>query len=118
MPFDEDNRIIFMTGPLTGLRLPVAAGMWFIRSILLTKSLQPRVCRGFWATELKRSGYDGIIVKGKAKKPVYLWVHDGKAEIRDAAQCGARTPTKTEDLLQDQIGPKACVRRLALPGKT
>ena len=39
---------------------------------------------GWWIPELKSAGFDAIVIKGKANRPVYLWVHDGQAEIRDA----------------------------------
>jgi len=46
---------------------------------------------GFWGPELKFAGFDNLIVSGKAGKPVYLWIHDGKIEIRDAAFIWGKT---------------------------
>jgi aldehyde:ferredoxin oxidoreductase len=118
MPFDDENRVIFMTGPLTGTPTPGSC-----RYVVYTLNpFNPKVCSpgyagGFWATELKRSGYDGIIVQGKAKRPVFLWVHDGKAEIRDGAAVWGKDTHETEDLLQEQIGPRACVAAIGPAGE-
>jgi aldehyde:ferredoxin oxidoreductase len=61
-------------------------------------------CGGFWAAELKRAGFDAIIVEGKADKPVYLWVHDGEAMIRDAAHIWGKTTMETEETIREELG--------------
>jgi aldehyde:ferredoxin oxidoreductase len=118
MPFDAESRLIFLTGPLTGT--PTPGGCRYV--VYTLNSFNPKFCSpgfggGFWATELKRSGYDGIIVKGQSKKPVFLWVHDSKVEIRDAAPVWGKDTHETEDMLQDQIGPKACVASIGPAGE-
>ena len=45
---------------------------------------------GFWPAELKFSGFDGIVITGQSPTPVYLWIKDGQAELRDASSCGAK----------------------------
>ncbi|UCF98871.1 MAG: hypothetical protein JSV89_04860 [Spirochaetaceae bacterium] len=86
-PFDPDNMIVFMTGPLTGTAAPTSGGG-------IASAISPRVypkpwytrshIGGYWAPELKYAGFDGLVLIGKSRKPVYLWICDGSVELRDA----------------------------------
>ena len=62
---------------------------------------------GFVGTELKRTGFDGIVITGRAPKPVYLWIHDEEAEICDAASLWGRNAYNTGEILQDTHGEKS-----------
>ncbi|MFH1193017.1 MAG: aldehyde ferredoxin oxidoreductase N-terminal domain-containing protein, partial [Candidatus Jorgensenbacteria bacterium] len=54
---------------------------------------------------MKAAGYDGVIITGKSDKPVYLWIHDDKAELRDASHLWGKTDThETEDVIKDELG--------------
>lgn len=59
---------------------------------------------GWWAPELKAAGFDAIIIKGKAPKPVYLWVHDGEAEIRDASHLWGRVTGEVQKTIKKELG--------------
>jgi aldehyde:ferredoxin oxidoreductase len=67
---------------------------------------------GSWGAWLKYAGYDGIVIRGKAERPVYLYLDSGKVEIRDAAHLWGRTSTDTEDTLKAELG--AGVRTLEI----
>ncbi len=84
-PLGEDNVIIFMTGPLTGTKAFSSDRFEVITKSPLTGIYAESDCGGRWGSTLKRSGYDGIIIRGKAKRPVYLWIHNRVVEIRSAA---------------------------------
>jgi aldehyde:ferredoxin oxidoreductase len=73
-------------------------------SPLTEQTLGRGAASGFWGTYLKAAGYDGIIVEGAAARPVYLYVHEEKIEIRDAASIWGQGTRKTEDLLREQVG--------------
>lgn len=110
MPYDPENRLIFMTGPLTGTAAP-GSSRYEVHTL---NPFNPKLCSpgyggGFWAVELKWSGYDGIIIQGQSAKPVFLWVHDDKAEIRDATSIWGKDTHETEDLVRGLIGVKASV---------
>ena len=85
--FAPENRLIFTTGPAVGTLAPSAN-----RVFITGKSPTPYPVEcyffssmgGHWGAELKFAGYDGIIIHGRAPEPVYLWINDGNAEIRDA----------------------------------
>jgi len=100
--FAPDNILIFGTGPLEGT--PVGMG----RISVATKS--PRGCiaeggfGGFFAPELKFAGYDFLIVHGKAKKPVYIWIDDEIVEIRDATHIWGRDTWETDKMIKEDIG--------------
>ena len=89
-----DNKLVFAIGPASGLLLPGAARNCIGAKSPLTGGIAKCECGGYWGAELKRAGFDGIIVEGKAEKPVYLWVHDGEVSIRDAANLWVKTHSK------------------------
>jgi len=103
LPFDPDNRLIFMTGPITGTIAPA-----FGRYVVCTRSPLTGIwaeahSAGFWGPELKFAGFDGIIVQGKAESPVYLWVKDGEAEIKPAENIWGRDTFETETLIKKEL---------------
>ncbi len=72
----------------------------------LTGGIGDAQAGGFFPAELKFAGFDGVIVRGKAKRPVYLWLHDGEAEIRDAAHLWGQTTSQAEDALKAELADK------------
>ena len=81
-PLGPDNKLVFAVGPISGLLLPGAARNCIGAKSPLTGGIAKSECGGFWGAELKRAGFDAIIIEGKAEKPVYIWVHDGEVSIR------------------------------------
>ena len=61
---------------------------------------------GFWPAELKFAGFDGIVIHGRAERPTYLWVHDGRTELRDAAHLWGRYAADVEDAIRDELGDR------------
>ncbi len=84
-PLAPENKLIFALGPVTGVPLPGSGRNCVGAKSPLTGGYAKSEVGGFWGAELKHAGYDAIIVEGKAEKPVYLWIHDGEASIRDAS---------------------------------
>ena len=82
-PLGPENMLMFMTGPLTGTSAPAMRGCVVTKSPL-THLFLDSYFGGSFAPEIKYAGYDGIIITGRAEKPVYLWIDDEKVEIRDA----------------------------------
>ena len=103
-PLQPENKLVVATGTLTGT--PAAAGN---RTLLATKS----ALTGLWGHaamggkfggELKRAGFDVIVVEGTADTPVYLWVHDGKAEIKDGTDLWGEETGPVEDSILAEVG--------------
>jgi len=61
---------------------------------------------GFWGAELKHAGWDAIVIRGRSEKPVYLWIHDDKAELRDASQLWGKATADVETALKEELGDK------------
>ena len=83
-PLGPENKLIFATGPLTGAPFPGNTRHVVMAKSPVTGGWGESNAGGFFGTELKYAGYDAIIVEGASEKPVYLWVHDGEVELRDA----------------------------------
>jgi len=85
-PLSPENALVFMTGPLTGTMMPTGARMTVAAKSPLTRGWGEAHAGGFWGVELKMTGYDGVVVVGKADNPSYLYIHDGEIELRDASK--------------------------------
>lgn len=103
---DSENPMVFMTAPLTGLPLPGATNI-----TLATKNFDTGFTvgrshsHGRFGILTKAAGYDGFIITGKSEEPVYLWIHEGKAELRGAKHLWGKTDThETEDVIQNELG--------------
>ena len=103
---DAGNPLIFMNGPLTGLQLPGATNITLATKNFNTGFTVGRShTHGTFAILLKAAGYDGVIVTGKSDKPVYLWIHNGKIELRDASHLwGQKDSHDTEDVIKEELG--------------
>lgn len=105
-PLSPDNVLIFMTGPLTGTTAPCAPKYALFTKSPLTGAFLDSYMGGYLGAELKFAGFDGVIIKGKAAKPVYLWISDGKAEIRDAKDLWGLDIHETEKRIKEKLNDK------------
>ena len=103
-PFSPDNVVIFMTGPLTGTVASTMSRLASITKSPLTGTMSDSYSGGYFPAELKFAGFDGVIVGGRAAKPVYLWVKDGQAELRDASHLWGKGVFETTDLIVKESG--------------
>jgi aldehyde:ferredoxin oxidoreductase len=101
-----ENKLILALGPVSGLNLPGAARNCIGAKSPLTGGIAKSEVGGFWMAQLKRAGFDAIIVEGKASKPVYLWINDGKAAIRDATKLWGKETLDTEVAIRADLGDK------------
>ncbi|HEX5809507.1 MAG TPA: aldehyde ferredoxin oxidoreductase N-terminal domain-containing protein, partial [Anaerolineales bacterium] len=106
-PLSPEAPLLFMTGPMTGTSGPTtgrfvvcgkgpATGLWAESNI-----------GGFWGTELRATGYDGLWITGKAEKPVYLWLNGNRLEVRDAEHLWGQNTYTTQDSVREEIGEKS-----------
>ncbi len=105
---DPDNYLILMSGPLTATG---AQGSPRFEVVGKSPMLMPEgFCYGniggFFAPYLKRAGYDGIAITGRAKKPSYIWIQDGRAEIRDASFLWGKGIFDVRSLLRERHGAR------------
>jgi aldehyde:ferredoxin oxidoreductase len=117
--FDPRNCLIFTTGPLTGTGASqTATGICGSKAPMFkTPSYYVSTCAGAWPFEMKYAGYDAIVITGSSETPVYIWINDGKAEIRDAAFLRGRTTRHTHEELRKIHGAKAQVACIGPAGE-
>ena len=83
-PLSPENKIIFAGGPLNGTFWPNAGRLEAVSKSPLTGIYGDSNCGGFFAPELKYAGFDYIVIEGRANRPVYLFIEQGRAELRSA----------------------------------
>jgi aldehyde:ferredoxin oxidoreductase len=105
-PLAPENRLVFAPGVLTGTPLSGASRHTIGAKSPLTGAFGEAEVGGFWGAELKRAGWDGIIVHGAATTPVYLFIKDDLVELRDAAHLWGLEVVETEERLKAETGER------------
>ncbi len=105
-PLGPDNVLVFAPGVITGAAVSGQSRNGVGAKSPLTGGLGSSEVGGFWAYELKRAGFDAVVVRGQASSPVYLWIKDGRAEIREAAHLWGLSVGDAEDALHDELGDR------------
>ena len=99
-----DNILALSVGPTTGVSISGQSRMTATAKSPLTGAIGDSQCGGFWPAKLKFAGFDAVIIKGKAAKPVYLWIDEGKAELRDASHLWGKITGEAEAAIRDELG--------------
>jgi len=102
-PLAPENSLIFSTGPFTGTPLPMVSRYAVGGISPLTGFWGEATSGGRFPFRLKGSGWDGVLVTGKADKPVYLFLREGKAEIRDATDLWGNDSYQTQKAIKDEL---------------
>ena len=112
-PLSPDNKIIWATGPLTGTMASTGGRYTVITKSPLTGAIACSNSGGYWGAELKMAGWDMVIFEGKSPTPVYLYINDDVAELRDASHLWGKSVWETEPLikqsLQDPLIRVSCI---------
>jgi len=104
-PLSPENPLILTTGPLSGTMAPTGGnGHAFVSKSPLTGGLGEAKAHGFFGTELKRAGYDAVILEGRSEKPVYLWIDDDNVQLLDAKHLWGKSTKEVEDTLKEELG--------------
>ncbi len=106
-PLGPDNVLVLSTGPLNGTPLSGTTRFTVAAKSPLTGGSGEGEAGGWWGPELKFAGFDGIIVTGRAPTPVYLWITDGSAELRDGAHLWGKLSGEVQDRLTAETDPRA-----------
>ena len=115
-PLSPDNKLIFMTGPLTGTAACSSGRYEVVSKAPLTGIIGAANSGGHFGPELKYAGYDGIIFEGKADHPVYLHIDDDKVELLDAGELWGQGVHETTEALEAKHG-KVRVSCIGTPGE-
>jgi aldehyde:ferredoxin oxidoreductase len=103
-PLSEGNKVVFSTGPLTGLPLPSSGKMVIASKSPLTGGYGDGNIGSMAALHLRQAGYDVLIAEGKSEKPCYIAIHDKKVEILDARDHWGKTTHEVENALEAKHG--------------
>ncbi len=101
-----ENKLIFAAGPVTGVPIAGSGRNSVGTKSPLTNGYGDAEVGGYWGAELRHAGYDAIIIEGKAESPVYLWIEDGKVEIKDARHLWGKTTGECQKLIQKELGDR------------
>ena len=116
-PLSPDNILCFMNGPLTGTEANMSGRMAVVTKSPLTGTVTDSHHGGWSAARLRWAGFDGLIFKGKAAKPVYAYVHDGKVELLDASEVWGKGVHDTVKYLQGEVWREGSDRHRHRPGR-
>ena len=103
-PLSPDNVLMFSVGPLTGSMFPGSGRIEVAAKSPVTGIQGMSNMGGYWGPELKYAGYDSIIIKGKAPKPVYIAINNDSVEVKDASHIWGMDTYKTQDALHKELG--------------
>lgn len=116
-PLSPENKLIFITGPLSGTPTPTGGRYMVVTKSPLTGTVACSNSGGYWGAELKFSGFDMVIVEDKADVPVYLNIVDDQIEIRDAAHLWGKVVSETTQILEKECAEKAKVLTIGPAGE-
>ena len=116
-PLGSENKLIFMTGPLTGTTSPSTGRYSVVAKSPLTGSWGQANSGGFWGRDFKRSGFDGVIFEGISPKPVYLVTNEGKAELKDAKDIWGKNTSETTRIIKEKLGDSFNVSCIGIAGE-
>ena len=116
-PLSPENILIFASGPLTATLAPTSARWAVVTKSPLTNIFLDCQVGGYFGAAMKLAGFDCIIMEGKADSPVYLWVHDGNAEILNAGDLWGKGCFETENTLKKRLGESAHVASIGPAGE-
>ena len=114
---DPDNRLMFFAGPLSGTKVNGTGTVSVISKGPMTNMAGASQANGYLGAFLKFAGSDGIIIQGKAKRWLYLHIHDGTAELRDAENLRGKDTWETEDAIKKGLSRQSSVYSIGPAGE-
>jgi len=105
-PLDAENELMFATGPLVGTMFPTACRLNISAKSPLTGILGDSNAGGHFASELKFAGYDQLILEGRSKEPIYLFINDGGVEFIDASPFLGKDVYETDEMIRSDLGDR------------
>jgi len=117
-PLGPDNVLVFAPGVLTGAPVPGAGRHSVGAKSPLTGGFGESESGGFWGAELKRAGWDAVVVHGVSATPVYLWINEGAVQFRDASHLWGKITGEVQDAILAELGdPRARVAQIGPAGE-
>ena len=101
---DKENKLIFAVGPLTATGAPCSSRMAVVAKSPLTNAVGMALAGGHFPAEMKKAGYDMIIIEGRAEKPTYIAIKDGEVRFRSAEKLKGMMTTDTQLFIKEELG--------------
>jgi aldehyde:ferredoxin oxidoreductase len=112
-PLGPENKLIFAPGPFSGTTIPCASRMAVTGKSPLTNAVGMALSGGYFPVELKFAGYDVLIVEGRADKPSYIWIKNGKVQFRSAKKVWGMKTTDCQQIIKNELNDQnvrvACI---------
>jgi Aldehyde:ferredoxin oxidoreductase len=105
-PLSPENKIIFALGFMQSVNFPGNAKWTVVTKGPLTGSFLDSAGTGAWAPQLKKAGYDVLVIEGKSENPVYIFINDNKIEFRDASSIWGKDTIETSKIIKEELGDK------------
>jgi aldehyde:ferredoxin oxidoreductase len=117
-PFAPEAPLLFLNGPLSGTVGPATGRFVVCGRSPATRLWGESNCGGFWGPELRMAGFDGLWVEGQSEGPVYLWIQDGRVEIRPAEHLWGLDTYETQAAVENELGAgKVRVNSIGIAGE-
>ncbi len=105
-PLSAENKLIFAVGPVTGTPMPGGSRICVGAKSPLTGGIAKSELGGYVGYELKRAGFDAIVVEGKSESPVFLWINNGEVQIKDASSMWGTSVLETHERIEAEVGER------------
>jgi aldehyde:ferredoxin oxidoreductase len=116
-PLSAENIVVIATGPLSGTKTPSSGRHAVVSKSPATGGMTFATSGGTWAAEFRKTGYDAIVIKGKADTPTYLWINDGDVEFRDASNFWGKLVIDADDGIRAETDEEAKVLQIGIGGE-
>ena len=116
-PLSSENVLVFLTGPITGVKVPGSSRHGVFSKSPLTGIWGEGNSGGFFGVKMKKSGFDGLVIKGKSIKPVFLYLNNDKIEFHDAQELWGKNTEQTESQLKKIYGDEVSVSCIGTAGE-
>ena len=114
-PLSPESPLLFINGPLTGTNGPTTGRFVICGKSPATHLWAESNIGGFWGPELRKAGYDGLWITGKAQSQVYVWIEEGRFEVRSAANVWGKDVYEAQEIVRAEVGVKSA--RVAVIGE-
>ncbi len=102
-PLDPENLLIFAAGLITGAPIAGSGRNSVGGKSPLTEGYGEAEAGGFWGAELRKAGYDALVIRGRAQRPVYIWIDDQQVEVRDASHLWGQLTAPVQEAIQEEL---------------
>jgi len=116
-PLGPENLLIFMTGPLTGTKVPTSGRHAVVTRSPLTGIWGESDVGGTWGIALKRAGYDGVVIRGAADRPVYVIITEEEVRVADASHLWGMDTYQLDEVLRREVGPEGVISSIGPAGE-